>query len=71
MTWTIELSPRAEAELADAQDWYEARREGLGRRFFEAVDAMLVRIAAGPQAFHAGRMMRATSAPCWPDFPSS
>jgi toxin ParE1/3/4 len=51
VAWSIELLPRAENEMAQAQDWYEARREGLGRRFLDEVDAMFTRIADGPQRF--------------------
>lgn len=51
MAWAIEILPRAEKELAHAEDWYEARREGLGRRFLDEVEAMLARIALGPARF--------------------
>lgn len=49
--WLIELLPRAEKEMAHAEDWYEARREGLGKRFLDEVEAMFERIAAGPARF--------------------
>lgn len=51
MAWSIELLPRAEKEMEHAQAWYEARRHGLGGRFLDEADAMLARIAAGPQRF--------------------
>ena len=51
MAWTIELLPRAQRELEYAQAWYEARRAGLGKRFLDEMDAMIARIAAGPQRF--------------------
>ena len=41
----------AEAELLDAQDWYDERAVGLGDRFFAAVDALLPRIGDKPQQF--------------------
>jgi plasmid stabilization system protein ParE len=37
--------------MEHAQAWYEARRQGLGARFLDEVEAMLTRIAAGPQRF--------------------
>jgi plasmid stabilization system protein ParE len=37
--------------MAQAQDGYEVRREGLGQRFLDEVDAMFARIADGPQRF--------------------
>ena len=51
MTWSLELLPRAEKEMAQAADWYEARRDGLGKRFLDEVEAMFERIAAGPARF--------------------
>jgi len=45
--------PDAEAELLDAQSWYDGRALGLGDRFFDAVDAMVSRIAAAPRQFPA------------------
>lgn len=41
----------AEAELAEAIDWYEARRGGLGGQFLLAVDAAVARIARDPEAY--------------------
>jgi plasmid stabilization system protein ParE len=43
--------PAAEAELQEAQDWYDTRVEGLGDRFFAAVDALLPRIGDNPEQF--------------------
>ena len=43
--------PDAEAELLEAQAWYDGRAFGLGERFFAAVDATVSRIAAAPQHF--------------------
>lgn len=37
--------------MAHAADWYEARRDGLGKRFLDEVEAMFERIAAGPARF--------------------
>ena len=41
----------ARAELIDAQDWYENEAPGLGRRFREAVDAVVERMSATPRQF--------------------
>jgi plasmid stabilization system protein ParE len=38
--------------LIDAQDWYENEAPGLGRRFREAVDAVIERMSANPRRFH-------------------
>jgi len=43
--------PPAEAELLEAQAWYDGRRFGLGDRFFAAVDDLVVRIGAAPHQF--------------------
>jgi plasmid stabilization system protein ParE len=43
------FTPRARAELIDAQDWYENEAPGLGRRFREAVDAAVQRMSAAPR----------------------
>jgi uncharacterized protein (DUF934 family) len=51
VTWSIELVPRAETEIASAQDWYEAQRAGLGRRFLDEVESMFERIATMPTRF--------------------
>ena len=43
------FTPRARAELIDAQDWYENESPGLGRRFRAAVDAVVQRMSAAPR----------------------
>ena len=45
------FTPRARAELIDAQDWYENESPGLGRRFRAAVDAVVQRMSASPRQF--------------------
>lgn len=44
-------TPRARAELIDAQDWYENECPGLGRRFLAAVDAVVEPMSANPRQF--------------------
>jgi toxin ParE1/3/4 len=45
------LTPRfhknAQAELRSAVAWYEERRKGLGRRFYERVEVVVTRAARG------------------------
>jgi hypothetical protein len=38
MNRKLTLRPQAEAELAEAVDWYESRGKGLGAEFMRAVD---------------------------------
>lgn len=45
------IRPAATADILEAYAWYEARREGLGREFRDAVDAALLLVAAAPRAF--------------------
>jgi plasmid stabilization system protein ParE len=45
------FTQRARTELIDAQDWYENEAAGLGRRFREAVDAVVQCIIANPRQF--------------------
>jgi plasmid stabilization system protein ParE len=42
------LGPEAEAEIAEAGDWYDQRSPGLGADFVRAVDATLVAIQQNP-----------------------
>ena len=42
MSWQVTIRSAAHADLREARDWYEQRREGLGDEFLLAVaDAML------------------------------
>jgi plasmid stabilization system protein ParE len=36
VSWTIDVRPRAAADLNSAYDWYEHQRPGLGNRFLAA-----------------------------------
>jgi toxin ParE1/3/4 len=42
------LGPEAEAEVAEARDWYDQRRAGLGAEFVHAVDATAAAIRQNP-----------------------
>jgi plasmid stabilization system protein ParE len=49
--YPVILTRRARAELIGAQDWYENKAPGLGRRFRAAVDAVVQRMSAAPRQF--------------------
>ena len=43
------VRPEAEADLVDAQSWYERQREGLGDEFLECVGEALQKIELMPE----------------------
>jgi plasmid stabilization system protein ParE len=43
------VAPEAEQDLAEAYDWYEAQRIGLGEDFLSCVDARIRSICRAPQ----------------------
>jgi toxin ParE1/3/4 len=45
------VRPEAEAEMAEAFDWYEERVSGLGSEFLLCVDAMFSSILRSPEQF--------------------
>ena len=51
MSRRLILRPEAEAEMADAFEWYEARVSGLGHDFMLSIDAVLNAISRDPQCF--------------------
>ncbi|MBX9611679.1 MAG: type II toxin-antitoxin system RelE/ParE family toxin [Burkholderiales bacterium] len=51
MTWTVLFEPPAQAEIAEAFDWYEEKSYGLGGDFLRAVAAAAERLARDPEAF--------------------
>jgi toxin ParE1/3/4 len=48
---TLRLSLGAEADAADAIAWYNDQRDGLGVKFYEALERLLETIEAAPQRF--------------------
>ena len=48
MTYRLSIRPEAEAELAEAFDWYERRVPGLGADLLTAVDAAVGSILSNP-----------------------
>ena len=51
MSLRLIIRPEAEAELADAFDWYEDRVPGLGYDFLLSVDAVIHAILRHPQQY--------------------
>ena len=51
MSLRLIVRPEAEAEMADAFDWYENRAPGLGNDFLLCVDAVLNAILRNPASF--------------------
>lgn len=47
----VHLTPGAEADLADARDWYDAQAPGLGMRFMVEFRVLVVRLAENPNQF--------------------
>jgi len=45
------IRPEAEAELAEAFDWYEARLPGLGFEFLKSIDSIFNSINRNPLAY--------------------
>lgn len=48
MTYRLIIRPEAEAELAEAFDWYEHRVPGLGADFLVALDTAVDSILSNP-----------------------
>jgi plasmid stabilization system protein ParE len=51
MTRELLVRPDAEAEMAEAQAWYESRSPGLGADFLLSMDAALQAVARNPLQF--------------------
>ena len=49
--FAVIFTPAARVELIDAQDWYEGESKGLGRRFRQAIDAVVQRMSANHRQF--------------------
>jgi plasmid stabilization system protein ParE len=48
MSWRIVVRPDAQSDVAEASQWYETRRTGLGIEFREAVIQVLDALADNP-----------------------
>jgi len=51
MANTLSIALRAESDLMEAFNWYEARSAGLGHEFLRCVEARLNLIARAPEIF--------------------
>jgi len=51
MTRQVLFRPEADAEVAEASQWYEQRRSGLGGEFAAAVAEVVSRIVENPLVF--------------------
>jgi len=51
MTRRVIIRPAAEAELAEAFQWYEKQQRGLGLDFLRCVDACIANIGRNPQTY--------------------
>ena len=49
--YPVIFTQAARAELIEAQDWYEGEAAGLGRRFRQAIDALIERMSDHPRQF--------------------
>jgi plasmid stabilization system protein ParE len=49
MSLTLIIRPEAEADLAEARDWYESQRKGLADEFKLCVEGALERIHRMPE----------------------
>ena len=51
MNWHVSIRADAEADLREAQEWYERQRPGLGGEFLISVADALTRLEAAPERF--------------------
>jgi ParE toxin of type II toxin-antitoxin system, parDE len=51
MSYIIDLHPKALEELNNSYQWYEARSEGLGKRFLTCVEKRINEIAKHPERY--------------------
>ena len=56
----FQFHPEAEAEFAEAAEWYDERRPGLGRNFVAAVRAKVDEIRGAPERWPSVRGVRRT-----------
>lgn len=49
--YEIIISPEAEEELMLSKEFYERKREGLGKEFVNEVDSTIIRITDNPEQF--------------------
>jgi plasmid stabilization system protein ParE len=61
VNWDLTLRPEAEAEIAEAGDWYEQQNPGLRDKFISAVDVTLSALRQNPFRYQvvSGQLRRA------------
>ena len=48
MPFELIFAPEAEQDMAEAYDWYERRRTGLGEEFFGCIEAAVETLVRKP-----------------------
>ena len=51
MSYRLSICSAAEADIAEAAQWYDDRQPGLGEAFVDEVDRALARVLENPLAF--------------------
>ena len=51
MSRALIVEPGAEGDIEDGYGWYEERQSGLGRRFIEELEAVLLRVVENPASY--------------------
>lgn len=49
MSWSVIIRPRAEADLRESRQWYEAQRPGLGDEFVQEVRRTILWLEEHPE----------------------
>lgn len=47
----VRLARLAQQDVAEAQEWYDEQRPGMGSTFVRAVDRVLINVGEGPRRF--------------------
>lgn len=51
LKFNLQIEDRAKIEIANAHDWYEEQKEGLGETFLEGFEKALKNIQKAPNGF--------------------
>ena len=51
MRYRLHIRLAAEADVAEAAQWYDQRQPGLGEKFLREVDRAITRVLENPLAF--------------------
>jgi plasmid stabilization system protein ParE len=49
MSYPLEITPEAEADIKQAYSWYESQHIGLGQNFLTCLEQVIVRISRSPE----------------------